>query len=129
MAALADDEKKQGNVDVKFNVKDLPAWSEQDMKSLDKESKELINHKCKYTLGKDGKDLVFLPSPHLYDKNGKYDCESDPMHSKKTSPSKNMIGINQACLQAAKCIDCDAVESTFVDQDIGFFSYSTTYFF
>ena len=62
---------------------DPSAWNKQDIMSLDKESQRLIKHKCEYKLGKDGVNVTFVPSPHLYDKDGKYDSEKDPMHEKE----------------------------------------------
>ena len=126
MAALADDEKQQPNVNtnVKFDVKDPAAWSKKEIEALDADCQTLINHKCEYTLGKDGVNLTFMPSPHLYDKDGKYDFKKDPMHQRddqnnryRRSMADSLISVKNACSYAAGKLDCDAVESTFIDQD------------
>ena len=119
MAALTDDEKKQQNVNnvdnVKFEVKDPEAWSKKEIEALTADCQALMNHKCEYKLGKDGVNVTFMPSPHLYDKDGNYAFAKDPtgIHSRGNS----FISVKNACSRAAGKLDCDAIESTFIDQD------------
>ena len=125
MAALADDEKQQDRDFLIFKATKLPKWEKKDIKSLDDDSKKLLKHKCKYTVGKDGVNVTFMPSPHLYDKNGNYDFTKDQLHCRNEKNDGWIIGytcydqeisINDTCSFAAGILDCDKVESTFVDQ-------------
>ena len=79
MASLPDGEKQQESVDLKFDLPDPAAWTQEEISrlKLDEKSQKLIQHTCKYELGKNGANLTFMPSPHLYDKDGKWSFDTD----------------------------------------------------
>ena len=122
MAALPDDEKKQATVEFKSDP--LPTWSDQDIKSLTKASQKLLKHKCKYTLDKNNKNLTFMPSPHLYDKDGNYTRSKDKSLQDENNfmtheKYEATVSIDDACSFAAGSLDCDAIEATFIDENAG----------
>ena len=133
MAAFGDDEKKQqGSLNVKFDLKDATLiWSEDEISGLDEESQRLLNHKCKFTIGQNGVNLTFMPTPYLYDKHGNYNFDKDPIHqhNKDNEDDYNYswhrryrkrmadeeIDINKVFSIAARSLDCDKIESSFID--------------
>ena len=141
MAALGDDEKKQqGSVDVKFDLKDPPSWRKEEISGLDEESQKLLNHKCKFTVDENGANLTFKPTPYLYDNDGNYKVGKVPVHKNKDNKDDDdddddtddddsddgyhdraladeEIDIEKVFSIAAGSLDCDEIESTFIDQD------------
>ena len=121
MAALGDDEKdakSNDNEAFKYKPQKIAKFAEKDIKTLDAESKVLYNHKAKYTIGKDGADVVFMPSPHLYDKDGKYDPLKDKVKQEQMKRRKReTTTVDFQCKLAAGALDCDAIESTFNCKD------------
>ena len=120
---------------VKFDLKDPPLWSKDEISRLDEESQKLLNHKCKFKIGENGVNLTFMPTPYLYDDNGNYNFDKDPAHSDQVNhnyrrfnyeysrkslrwvDAGNLAQIDHICSQAVRSMNCDKIESTFVDQD------------
>ena len=75
------------NAPFNYKLRKIAKFSENDIKTLDGESKLLYNHKAKYIIGKDCTDIVFMPSPHLYEKQ-------EQMKRPKNKQQQLMLNVN-----------------------------------